>query len=257
MIKSPRVLYWDLETSLELVTVFQLAHNDWIDPASIVRERYIICGSWNWDDESKIHSVSVLDAPRRYAKDPYDDKHVVETLHKVMQEADVIIGHNGDQFDTKYLKTRILYHGLSPLPPITSIDTYKVAKSTFMFNSNKLTYISKFLKLGEKIHTSPGLWMRILNGDKKAIKEMIVYNQHDVRLLKQVFKKLQPYVATHLNRELFGKTGCPRCGSKHVQSRGVHRAISRVYQRFQCQSCHGWFRAVKNDKNVSTKTRVL
>ena len=254
---SPKILYWDLETSLELVAVFQLAKNDWIDPASLVTERYIICGSWKWDGDPKVHSVSVLDDPKRYASDPYDDRHVVETLHNVMSAADVIVAHNGDNFDTKYLKTRILFHGLAPLPPIASIDTYKVAKSTFMFNANRLNYIGGLLKVGQKKPTTNGLWMRVLKGEKTAIKEMVAYNKQDVLLLERVFKKLQPYVATHINRQLFGQTkGCPRCGSRHVQSRGTHRAISRTYNRYQCVDCGGWFREMK-PVIERTATRVL
>lgn len=256
---QPRVLFYDLETSLQLVTVFQLAHNDWIDPSAIVQERYVICASWSWEGEDEVHSVSVLDSPKRYRKNPYDDFYVMQKLHKVISSADCIVAHNGDQFDKKYVDTRMLYHGLAPLPPVTSVDTYKTAKSRFLFNSNKLNYLGTFLGLGEKIQTTPGLWMRVLNGDSDAVLEMVEYNKQDVRLLKDVFYKLRPYMNNYMNRELFGGIGCPRCGSTHVQSRGVHRAITRSYRRYQCQNpdCMGWFRDLRTDKNTTTPHRVL
>lgn len=254
---KPRILFWDIETSLQPVAVFQLAHNDWIDPSNILEERYVIAASWLWEGETKVHSVSVLDDPKRYKKNPHDDFHVIETLHKVLGEADVIVAHNGDSFDKRYVDTRILVHGLDPLPPVTSIDTYKVAKSKFYLNSNKLDYIGKLLRVGQKVKTSPGLWMRVLNGEKQAVREMVDYNQQDVLLLEKVFKKLKPYVANHINRELFGGVGCPRCGSTKIQSRGVHRAITKTYQRFQCQGCSGWFRQLRADEGSTTKYRVL
>lgn len=257
MNNSPRVLFFDIETSLQPVAVFQLAHNDWIDPSSILGERYIICASWLWEGEKKVRSVSVTDDPERFAKDPYDDRHVVEKLHEVLSEADLLIGHNSDNFDKKYIDTRILYHGLSCLPPIPSVDTYKVAKSKLLFNSNKLNYIGTFLKLGKKISTTPGLWMRVLNGDMEAVKEMVRYNKQDVVLLEKVFRKLLPYIPNYLSRELFGGTGCPRCGSAKIQSRGVQRAITRTYQRFQCKTCSGWFRLLKTDKGSATTHRVI
>ena len=257
MVKKPKILYWDIETSLQLVAVFQLGNNDWIDPSSLVSERYIICGSWQWEGESKVHAVSVLDDPKRYAKDPCDDYHVVKTLYKVLSEADFIVHHNGDSFDKRYLETRALAHGFPALPPISTVDTYKVAKARFMFNSNKLDYIGKLLKVGKKIPTTPGLWMRVLKGDKKAIKEMVEYNKHDVTLLREVFMKLRPYIPNYISRELFGETGCPRCGSTKIQSRGYHRAISRIYRRFQCQACSGWFRSMLNEKSVKPTVRVL
>jgi hypothetical protein len=86
---------------------------------------------------------------------------------------------------------------------------------------------------------------------------MVDYNKRDVTLLKDVFMKLVPYIPNHLNRELFGGEGCPRCGSLKIQKRGIHKAISRTYQRFQCQACTGWFRSVVNDKAVKPRYRVL
>lgn len=252
-----KIILYDIETSLELVSVFQLKYNDFIDPDSIVQERHVVSVCYKWLGEKTVHAISLLDDPKRFNKDPHDDFYVVKEFHKVLAEADCIVAHNGNQFDIKYLKTRMLYHDLEPLPPITSIDTYVVAKQQFLFNSNRLDYLGKFLGLGGKKSTPKGLWMQVLKGDKKAIKIMVEYNKEDVILLEKVFNKLKPYIPNHLNRELFGGTGCPRCGSTKVQSRGVHRAISRVYQRFQCQSCSGWFRSVLNDKKVSPKSRVL
>jgi hypothetical protein len=239
------------------VAVFQLAHNDWIDPSAILQERYVICACWSWNDETTVHSVSVLDDPKRYKKNPHDDRHVIEVLHGVLSEADIIVHHNGDSFDKRYVDTRILAQGFDALPPVPSIDTYKTAKSRLLLASNKLDYLGGLLKVGRKIKTSPGLWMKVLNGDSAAVREMVRYNKQDVLLLRDVFRKLRPYISSFVSRELFGGTGCPRCGSTKIQSRGVHRAISRVYQRFQCQSCSGWFRKVANEKDVLPKFRVL
>lgn len=252
-----KILFWDIETSLQTAAVFKLFGEDYIDHNNLLSERFVICASWKWLGENKVHSVSVLDNAKLFAKDAQNDKHVCQKLHEVLSEADVIIAHNGDSFDTKFVETRMLHHGLPALAPITSIDTYKVAKSRFMFNSNKLDYIGKFLGVGRKIHTRSGLWLDVLQGNKSAIKDMVDYNKGDVELLERVFMKLRPYIPNHINRELFGHVGCPRCGSKKVQSRGYHKAISRVYRRFQCQSCFGWFRNNANEKGFNTKSRVL
>lgn len=253
---EPKILIYDIETSLETVAVFGLKYNDFIDPVNILTERHVVCVCWQWLGEKKVHAVSLLDDPKRFAKDPHDDKFVCETFHDVLSEADVIVAHNGDNFDFRYLKTRMLKHGLPALPPITSVDTYKVAKSAFMFNSNKLDYLGKYLGFGGKKSTPKGLWLDVLAGNRKAIRTMVEYNKRDVTLLRDVFMKLRPYIPNYISRELFGNLGCPRCGSRKIQSRGVHRAISRVYQRFQCQSCSGWFKAAKNDK-LTTKHRVI
>ena len=254
---SARVIIYDIETSLQLVSVFQLKYNEFIDPDNIVQERHVISVCYKWLGDDELHSISLLDDPKRFAKNPHDDKYVVEEFYKVLAKADCIVAHNGDMFDHKYLKTRILYHGLPMLPPVVSIDTYKIAKQQFLFNSNRLDYLGKFLGFGGKKPTSKGLWLRVLNGEKSAVREMVDYNKQDVLLLEKVFKKLQPYVPNHINRELFGGGGCPRCGSRKIQSRGVHRAITRTYQRFQCQKCMGWFRTLRADQGSTTKYHVI
>lgn len=250
-----KVLFYDIETTHNVVAQFDLK-DQYTPHTNILQERYIVTACWKWLGERTVHSVSVLDDPKLYAKDPHNDYHVVKTLHAVLSEADCIVAHNGDAFDKRYIETRVLYHGLPALPPIASIDTYKVAKARFRFNSNRLDYLGKFLGFGGKKSTPHGLWLDVLRGDRRAVKIMVDYNKRDVTLLEAIFLKLRAYIPNHLNRELFGKAGCPRCGSKKIQSRGVHRAISRVYRRWQCQSCAGWFKSTKAEP-TSSKFRIL
>lgn len=99
--------------------------------------------------------------------------------------------------------------------------------------------------------------MRVLAGDAKAVKEMVEYNKQDVDLLQNVYMKLRPYINNQLSREFFGEDGCPRCGSQKIQARGIHRAITKEYQRWQCQACGGWFRTLRAEMGSSTQHRVL
>jgi hypothetical protein len=253
---DPKILIYDIETSLQTAAIFDLKYNDYISPESLLTERYVISVCWLWLGEKKVHSVSVLDDPKRFARDPTDDRYVLETFYKALMEADCIVAHNGDSFDYRYLKTRMLIKGLPVLPPIASVDTYKLAKAQFRFNANRLDYIGKVLGLGGKKTTPKGLWLDVLRGSKQAIKVMVDYNKRDVTLLRDVFLRLRPYLPNHVNRELFGGVGCPRCGSSKIQSRGIHKAISRVYRRWQCQACSGWFKSTKAEPS-STKFRII
>lgn len=245
MADCPRIVLWDIETTHNLAAIFKL-FDDYTSHENIIQERYIVCAAWKVFGEKQVHTVSVLDSPTLYKQNPHNDRHVVDVLHRVLSAADVIVAHNGDQYDIKFAEGRMVAHGLAPLPPIPSIDTLKIAKSRLLLNSNKLDYLARYFGFGKKVATRNELWLRVLQGDAKAIRQMVTYNKHDVVLLEKVFKKLRPYAANHINRQLFGQMeGCPRCGSRHVQSRGTHKAISRTYYRFQCVDCGGWYRAVK------------
>lgn len=243
---EPKVLIYDIETTHNIVAQFD-PRDEYTPHTNILQERYVVCAAWKWLGEKKVHTVATYTP---------NDREVIKALHKVLSEADVIVAHNGDAFDKKMIETRALFHGLPTLPPITSIDTYKVAKARFRFNSNKLDYLGKVLGFGGKINTPPGLWLEVLKGSKKAVNTMVEYNKRDVTLLEDVFKKLIPYIPNYINRELFGGAGCPRCGSRKIQSRGIHKAISRTYRRWQCQSCTGWFKSNKAEPGTA-KFRIL
>lgn len=256
--KGPRIILWDIETTQNLVAVFRLTQNDYIQPDNIIQERYVVSAAWKVLGESKVHAVSTLDDPKRFAKNPHDDYHVLKVLHDILSSADVIIAHNGDAYDIKFTEGRMLIHGFTPLPPITKIDTLKTARNRFLLNANNLNYLGKILKVGGKKETTPGLWLKVLQGDRMAIKQMVAYNKKDVLLLEKVFLKLQPYIDNHVNRHLYGQTGCPRCASLKVQSRGFHRALTQVYRRFQCQTCGGWFKSATAEPQAKTgKVRTL
>ena len=251
---GPRILFYDEETTHNIIASFNLYGKEYIPHENILQERYIVCASWKWRGVKTIHSASVLDDPKRYKVNPHDDYFVVSELSEAISQSDIIVAHNGDKYDFRYLATRRVAHKLKPLPPVKSIDTYKIAKTKFLFNSNRLDYLGAYLGVGRKKKTTPGLWLRVLAGDKAAVKEMVEYNKGDVSLLEDVFEKLLPYVP-QLNQRLYDNQGCVYCGSSHVQRRGTHIAETRTYQRFQCQDCGGWFKEGKPE--CSTAARSL
>jgi hypothetical protein len=265
-IRKPRILLWDIETTHNIVASFRLWGEDYIPHQNLIQERYIVCAAWKELGERKVHTVSTLDNAKRFSANPHDDYHVVKTLHDTLSEADVVVAHHGDAYDMKFFKGRAIAHGLPPLPPIVQIDTKKVAKGQFLFNSNRLDYLGQYLGVGRKIETTPGLWMKILTGTdsvrRKAIGEMVTYNQQDVLLLEDVFKKLMPYVQTQLNSAMFSYSetlACPKpwCGSENVQSRGTHKAQVKEYKRYQCQKCGGWFKLRKAEPGPKVATQTL
>lgn len=257
--REPRVRLYDLETGFNVLAAWGLYNDNGIPHDNILQERYIVSGCWKDLGVDTMHSTSLLDDPKRFKKDPTDDYHVCKVLHEMMQEADILVAHNGDSFDKPYLNARLIFHGFPPLPPIPSIDTKLVCRKHFRFNNNRLDYVGQYLGVGKKQETEKGLWLKVLKGDPKAVRTMLAYNKQDVLLLERVFKKLSPYVQNHLHRGLFGhQTGCPRpgCGSLKVQARGVHRTLTQVYQRYACMTCGGWFRERLADK-VRPHTRIV
>jgi uncharacterized protein YprB with RNaseH-like and TPR domain len=183
-----------------------------IDYSNIIKERAIICICYKWEDEKEVYGLT-WDSKQ-------DDKKMLQEFVKIANQADELVGHNGDKFDLAWIRTRCVYHQLQMFPKYVTIDTLKIARSKFRFNSNRLDYIAKFLGIGGKIKTEFNLWKDIvLNKDKKALEYMVKYCKQDVVLLEQVHKKL----STHIEKKthygvIFGQDRgtCPECGSDEL-----------------------------------------
>ena len=178
-----KILIYDIETSYNIGKFWRAGYNLNINPGDIIHERAIICISYKWLGEEQVYSLT-------WDKNQCD-KFLLEQFIPILDEADMIVAHNGDRYDLKFIKTRALKHNLKMLINYKQFDTLKVAKAKFMFNSNKLDYISKFLGAEGKISTEMKLWDDIiLRKCPKALIQMLDYCDEDVRQLEVVYNAL-------------------------------------------------------------------
>jgi hypothetical protein len=76
-------------------------------------------------------------------------------------------------------------------------------------------------------------------------KEMERYNVIDVVIMEDTYNRLLPWIKGHASHSVLNETGervCPRCGGTHHHKRGFTYTNASKFQRFQCRSCHGWFK---------------
>ena len=233
------ILLVDIETAPNIAYVWGKYEQNVI---RYVKQGYMMLFSYKWYGEKKIHTYSLPDF-HTYKKDATDDTELVTTLWELFNEADIIIAHNGDRFDIKKSNTYFIKAGLTPPSQYKTVDTLKVARRYFAFNSNKLDDLGEYLGVGRKIETGGfDLWEGCLKGDLKYWKKMIRYNKMDVELLENIHIKLLPWVNNYPNVNAF--TGelyrCPNCGSINVHKRGFMIAGFGKRQRYQCVDCGKW-----------------
>lgn len=240
------VLIWDIETSLMLLSKFNL-YEERISHENIEQDWNIICGSFKQAGSKEVHHVHVT-------KNLTCDKTVAAKLAKAIESADILVHHNGDKFDLKKLNARLYLNNLPPLPnKITTVDTLKLARKYFAFTSNRLDYLAKAIGIPGKIKSKTNLWQRILRGDKTAVREMVKYCDYDVVMLEKVFYRMAPFCDLpnfddiRRKKDLKNKkdiTGgkCPQCLSSKIIFRGKTKATSATAQRqLSCNSCGHWF----------------
>ena len=239
----PKVILFDIETAPSLGYFW----GELFETAIIAVERpwFMISYSWKYLGEKKIYTKALNDYPG-YRKNLEDDSKLVHDLYKVLDEADVVIAHNGDRFDIRKTYARFIKHGLKPPSPFKAVDTLKAARRFFKFESNKLDSLAQYLGVGRKLpNTGFDLWRRCMTGDVHAWNIMKRYNRHDVVLLERVYNKLRPYITNHPNLDVYeNKGGCPNCGSTHVHRKGKMVSQVRQYTRYQCQSCGHWYKGI-------------
>lgn len=235
-------LYFDLETSPNIVYSWNVGYKLNISYENIIKERAIICACYKWEGSDEVGFLTWNNG---------DDGELVYRLYDILMSADEVIGHNGDNYDLKWFRTRCLYHGILNMPDIKSIDTLKLSRKSFRFNSNRLDYIGQFLKLGKKMETGGfELWKNIISkNDQQSLDKMVSYCKQDVILLEKVYNKLSGYTKpkTHLG-VLNGKSkcSCPKCASEKTYSRGnLISALGTEKKKMQCMDCGSHFTVSK------------
>jgi DNA polymerase elongation subunit (family B) len=236
--KQPKILFFDIETSHSLMAAFGIFDQN-IPYGNILVEWSVISIAWKWNYDKKVHTLNSKFKKGSQTIAEIDDKKLLEDFIKVLNEADIVVGHNIDNFDLKKLRSRLIYHGMQPFKKLYTVDTYKVAKSQFAFTSNKLDYLAQYFKIPGKMSTPSGLWLDVLRGCEKAVKIMVKYNIQDVVVLEKVYYKLLPFITNHPNMNMF--TGdicsCPNCGSSELRKSGTRQTKTAVYQRYYCVDC--------------------
>ena len=225
-----RRLFFDIETSPCIGWFWRPSYQTNLSYDNVYEDAKIICICYKWSGQSKIYSL-------KWDKKQNDKKMIADFI-KVMNQADEIVGHNADRFDTKWIRTRAMAHNLDMPPDYKSIDTLKQARQLLNLPSNRLDSIGKYFKLGQKLENERGLWDKVCRfNNQPALNRMIKYCKQDVNLLEQWFDKLNKYIKpkTHISGV---KCDCPECGSKNVGLRSYKISSAGVkYAQLQCKEC--------------------
>jgi len=229
---KPKVLFFDIETAPNLAYVWGKYEQDVI---AFKSEWHLLSFAYKWQGEKKVHCVTM--------RNQKDDKKIAKKLRDLFDEADIIIAHNGDAFDIKKARARFAFWGLKPPSQFATVDTCKIAKRYFNFNSNRLNDLGIYFKVGQKVkHTGFDLWLGCLKNNRASWALLEEYNKQDVILLEDVYNKLLPWMDRHPNMALLQhKDGCPKCGSDKIVKDGIRANSMSLQQQWKCKSCHGYF----------------
>lgn len=238
--EGAKILVFDIETA-PCMSYHWRRWKENIGQEQAITESYMLTWAAKWLGDDAVISDALYNYDM-YNQDPENDYHVVQSLSKLLDEADMVVAHNGRRFDIPVLRTRMVYHGLDPFNPTRVIDTLQIAKKEFKFPSNALNSIAQYFGLGEKLkHDGFSLWRGVMENDPDAWDTMIRYNEQDVLLLEDVYLKLRPWDTRHPNVALYGDLTierCPCCGSSDLEKTEVYDTTNvSKFPVYKCNSC--------------------
>ena len=232
---SQKVLIWDLETGG--VNAFKADLG------------FIICFGYKWLGEKRTKVLTVNQYPKWFSKKGggVNDLGLLRHALAIMEKADLTVAHYGERFDRRFFQGRCVINGLLPPPPTKMRDTWRIAKTAFSFQSNRLGDLARILGLPEQKHQKtreewPGWWHRAAAGDSTVFQEIGKYCAQDVRTTEQVYLRIRQYDEPHPRLvPIEERVACRLCGGEVVYRGYSYLGIYR-YRRYFCKTCGRWDR---------------
>lgn len=255
---SAKILLLDIETAPIVAYVWDIWNQN-VSNNQIVSDWFCLTWAAKWLFEKKVYSAKLTSSEAL----EQDDKRIMQSIWDMVNEADIIITHNGQKFDMRRLSTRFIIHGMPPPLPYQQIDTLLHVRRSFDMTSNKLDYVNKLLNLERKKDTGGfDLWAKCYKGDLKALHDMEKYNVQDVRILEETYLTIRAWIKPHPNVALFildeKVERCPTCGSHDLAEQGkdYHTTVN-VYEELRCNNCGATGRRRKSKLDIKQRRNIL
>lgn len=237
MKKGPRVLILDVEC-WPMKGEFWDIWDQNIGINQINQHRTLLSFAAKWWGEKDMFYFDIENK-----RDLHSDKPLMGPLRKLMDESDIIVGHNLNKFDRRVINTSVVTNKEKPMRRYRVLDTMIIAKRHFSFPSYSLEYLTsrlcpEFPKMKSKLFIGHELWKECDQRNPLAWKEMRKYNCQDVRATEALWNVIEPF-DNSINFNLY--TDAPdsldcKCGG-HFVGNGKTVRGSTIKQRFRCLSC--------------------
>lgn len=234
MRRKARILIYDVESFPNLAYIWGMYEQNAVH---FLKRKKVVMIGWKFFGEKEVHIMCLRDFVG-YKKGSDDNRKMMRKWHKILKSADITIAHNGDQFDNKMVNADFIRNGLLPAHPRRSIDTVKVSRLNFGFNSNKLDDLAQELGLPRKRKTGGfSLWLGCMAGELWAWLKMAFYCKGDVILLERLLLKFIPWIPNWADI-VDGYAVCAVCSSDKAMSRGWKYGEGFKSRRFRCPKGH-------------------
>jgi len=245
-----KVLVIDIETSPNIVYTWGLFQQN-VAINQIIESGRVLCfaAKWHGDSGTVFYGENQRGGHER----------VIRAAHRLLCEADAVVGWNSNRFDIRWLNQAFFRYGLRRPAGYKAVDLMRAQKKHRFLASNKLDYAARHLGLGGKVDTGGfQLWRDCLAGDRKAWGQMEKYNREDVELADKILSRMLSggWVQGLPNMSVHNGDCCPACGSEKLKADGHYQTQTRRYQQWVCLDCGSPSRSVKCVPGGATRKEI-
>ena len=238
---APRLLVVDIETRPLLAYTWGMFQQN-IGPSQVVDWGGVLCfaAKWDGDDEMMFYAEWERGGKER----------MVRAAHRLLDEADAVVGWNSQRFDTRWFNNEFMRAGMRKPTPYKNVDLMKSQKANAFMYSNKLESRRRWLGKEGKVETGGfSLWRGCMDGDREAQRLMEEYNREDAAITQEELDTMRHggWVKNLPNRSIGNGHVCPSCGSDRLQAHKPVELTTRRYQLWVCQDCGTASRAITAD----------
>ena len=207
-----------------------------LSSSTLIEPRTTICCA-KWYDSPDIIELAEWDKGGR--------KKFLKAIHRLISQADILVGHNIDNADVPWLKGDLhIEAGLPVLPPFKTVDTLKVLRREFKSGApfKGLEAFCNIVGIPSKTdHYDRHAMERAVAGSVEDRQRLVSYCSGDVIATQGLYDWLRPHIKNHPALFVDGKdklTVCNRCGhdTEPIDKRYVANVLT--YSMRRCVSCN-------------------
>lgn len=241
-----KILFLDIET-LPSIMVSYSRKTSYISPKQIIQHGMMASFQYAYG-RGEVINMNLRDMgciPDSGVIRPDHALPLVEFMRNLVEDADIVIGHNGKRFDIGKLYSYLIKHECAPMHQPDVFDTLQAARRIGMHESNTLDDLAHYYGIRRKLAggMSYDVGIKALCGDAETWQKIIDYGDNDVDMLRELYLKIRPHSIgnLHPNMNLFfedHKTRCVVCGSSNVEwSNMKKRATVQAHNKLVCKCC--------------------
>lgn len=227
--------------------------NRYIRYESVVRQPRVTIACAKWYDSPDIIRLAEWDSGGR--------KRFLRKVHALMEQADIIVGHNIDGADVPWLKNDFhVEYDFPVLPPFKTVDTLKVLRKELGKGApfKAMDAFCKIVGLPAKTDKYDPMAMERAVVDKSVEDRVRLtdYCAGDIVASQGLYDWERPHIRNHPALLTDDPTSCNRCGHETVDidRRYVTNVLS--YSMKQCTSCGGYQKISIQPERISVATGV-